>query len=151
MGRRRRCRIGGPCVATATVHTRSSQRTFTLARTIAAALAQGFGNTKRATPFSLSCRFDAHNRLTAGRGALRKFPTFERPQAKLPPFEKRLPAHVPSGPSAPSRNAHPHNHRNLEPITRFVPPEASHLGRRSFDAVPCRLLPMTMTATRRYH
>jgi hypothetical protein len=71
------------------------------------------GACQRATLFSLCCRFDAHNRVTAGRGTGRKFPTFERPQAKLPPFEKRLRAHVPSGPSPPSRNAHPHSHRNL--------------------------------------
>ena len=106
--------------------------------------------TKRAALFSLCCRFDAHNRVTAGRAALRKFPTFERPQAKLP-FEKRLLARVLSWPSPPSRNAHAHSHRNLEPITRFVPLEAFHLGRRNLHAVPFTSCPMTMTAARQYH
>jgi hypothetical protein len=91
--------------------------------------------------FSLCRRFDAHS-VTAGRCTLRKFPpTFERPQAKLLPFEKRSLARVPSWQFPPSRNARPHSHRNLEPMTRSMLPETSHSGRRNLDAVPFLFLP----------
>ena len=97
--------------------------------------------TKRAALFSLCRRFDAHS-VTAGRCTLRKFPpTFERPQAKLLPFEKRSLARVPSWQFPPSRNARPHSHRNLEPMTRSVLPETSHSGRRNLDAAPFLFLP----------
>ena len=43
----------------------------------------GVRHTKRAALFRLRRRFDAH-RVTAGRGARRKFPSAERPLAKLP-------------------------------------------------------------------
>ena len=49
------------------------------------------------------------------------------------------------------RSAHPHRHRNVEPITRFVPPEASHLGRRNLDAEPFGSCPITLTVARQYH
>ena len=102
-------RVGGDCAATA----HQSERTLTVSPHHCSRFGgSGVRHTKRAALFSLCRRFDAH-RVTAGRGALRKFPTFERPPAKLPPFEKRSLARVPSWPFPPSRNARPHSHRNL--------------------------------------
>jgi hypothetical protein len=49
--------------------------------------ARGFVRPSGRNYFSLCRRFDAH-RVTAGRAALRKFPTFERPPTKLLPFAK---------------------------------------------------------------
>ena len=47
-------------------------------------------------------------------------PTFERPLAKPPPFEKTSLARVPSWRSPPSRNAHLHCHRILGLTTRRI-------------------------------
>lgn len=110
-------REGGPeLVAIARqLHANPDGRSPSL-RTIAAALAaRGVRYTKRAALFSLCCRFDAH-RVTAGR----KFPTFERPLAKPPPFAEISLARVRSWRFPPSRNARPRSHRNLQPVTRFA-------------------------------
>jgi hypothetical protein len=94
-----------------------------------------------------------HRHTVLHRHFLWRFPTFERPPAKLPPFEGKQLARVPSWPFPPRPNARPHSHRNVRPITRFALLETSHLGTRNLDGVPfsCCPITITMTAARQYH
>jgi hypothetical protein len=66
--------------------------------------------------------WNAHRHTVLHRHFLWRFPTVERPPAKLPPSAEISLARVPSWPSPPSRNARPHGHRIVRQITCHVPP-----------------------------